>query len=687
MGEGYGSGRMRAGVHREFTYLLELTGITAVVVAQPVFNIVQAAPEELVARRARPLEIVAFALVVVLVPPLLLWLGELGVRLVAPRARDAVHGVVVGVGVGLFATEVLKSVLGREARPWLALVGIAVAVLASLALIRRPAIRLLPRYLAFAAPAFLALFLFASPIGDLVVGSRVEAVDVDVGNPVPVVLIALDEFPEVSILDGEGGIDAPSYPAFARLASDSTWFRNNTGVSPLTPSALPAILTGQLPEELFPAPVSTRFNQSIFTLLGGSYDVRATENLTAVCPPDICAHERATSAPDVVESLLRTGLNVFGSVASPWVDQRSLEFVVNRAPNDPLAPSRMTEFARQLQPRDQPTLDFLHVLMPHQPWDWLASGRTYVAPDPPRSAEFGSWFDQTTADEGRQRHLLQLRYTDHLLGGILDRLEASGLYDDALIIVTADHGIGFVGGEPLRAVSEANYPQVMWTPLFVKVPGQTEPAVDDRTVETIDIVPTIADVLDVDIPWDVDGASVFEERDDRPARMIDWRFNTVEAETVDGFVVLDRQAGFDQVLAGSNPAAGHPDDPDAVLRLGPYGPLIGSLVSDATVGPPAGIEVMTTAQPTFTVSRDATDLPAYVEGVWPGPTEGWIAVAVDGTIAGVGRSYPQGDFATFWAMLTERLLTPGEHQLALYAASGPVTAPTLRPLAMVPPNP
>ncbi len=97
-------------------------------------------------------------------------------------------------------------------------------------------------------------------------------------EPAPVVIIAFDEFPLMSLLDGEGRIDADAYPAFARLAGESTWFRNNTGVSPLTPSALPAILTGQLPDELFPAPVAAKFDENLFTLLGGTYDVDAVEN-------------------------------------------------------------------------------------------------------------------------------------------------------------------------------------------------------------------------------------------------------------------------------------------------------------------------------------------------------------------------------------------------------------------------
>jgi hypothetical protein len=291
-----------------------------------------------------------------------------------------------------------------------------------------------------------------------------------------------------------------------------------------------------------------------------------------------------------------------------------------------------------------------------------------------------------SADAGRQRHLVQLQHTDTLVAQALADLRANGIYDDALVIVTADHGIGFVGEEPLRAISERNHAQVMWTPLFVKLPGQSEGAVDDRPTETIDVVPTIADVLDVEIPWPVDGVSVFDDeadRADRPARMIWWRFDTVDAND-DGYVVFDRADGFAEVMQGTTPTAGHGDDPYAVLRLGEYGALVGTEVADAGVGPPLDFRVTTFSRPTFTVAEGATDLPAYVEGIWTEAPEPWIAVAVDGTVAGIARTYRQGEFATFWSLLAEGLLTPGEHDLQFLAVSGPPGSPSLTPLEMLP---
>jgi hypothetical protein len=667
---------------RELTYLVELVGVTAVAVAQPVFDVIQQAPEELVNRRAGALDLVVFAVGLVLGPPLLLWLLEQPVRVVSATARDRFHVALLGLGIGLFVIEIVKSAMGDEPHRWLWLLGVVVAAGAAALLARTEKARAVLRYLAFAAPAFAALFLFASPVSDLVVGGTVDPVDVEIADPAPVVLIALDELPQASLLDGEGDIDAETFPNFARLAGDSTWFRNNTGVSPVTPSALPAILTGRLPTETFPAPVATKFNESIFTLLGGQYDVHSVETLTRICPPTICEADAAPSRLRTQRSLWSLARDVFEGVAQPTADATDLSFEIERNPSDAQAPIRFRDFAAEVAQGEGLTLDVGHFLLPHQPWDFLADGRRYEAPDPPRSAEYGDWHDDITGAAGRQRHLVQLQYTDRLLGHFLDELEATGRYDESLIVLTADHGAAFLGGNPIRGLSEANAPQIMWTPLFVKEPGQTEGAVDDRATETIDVVPTIADVLGVEIPWEVDGTSVFEPApEDRPARMYEWRFNDAPP-TDDGFVVVDRQAGFDEMIESDNPVGPGPFD---LYRLGEFGDLLGRSVDELEVGDDAGIELHTASTATFTVERGATELPAYAEGLWPGDPEGWLVFAVDGTLAGIGNSYEQGEFSTAWAMLAEHLLTPGEHRLDVYVVSGTPEAPVLHPVELFPP--
>jgi arylsulfatase A-like enzyme len=100
-----------------------------------------------------------------------------------------------------------------------------------------------------------------------------------------------------------------------------------------------------------------------------------------------------------------------------------------------------------------------------------------------------------------------VRHTMDRLGELLDDLRERGLYDDSLIILTADHGEelfehgGFSHGYSLHR-------EVLQVPLLMKLPGQTEAAVVDTQVSLADIYPTVAEVLGVPMPYEVDGRSL-----------------------------------------------------------------------------------------------------------------------------------------------------------------------------------
>src|SRR5699024_5267292 len=80
----------------------------------------------------------------------------------------------------------------------------------------------------------------------------------------------------------------------------------------------------------------------------------------------------------------------------------------------------------------------------------------------------------------------------------------------------ADHGFGYEPGGGFRAMFEetatndAAIAEIVWVPFFVKTAGQTEGVISDDPVRNIDLTPTIADLLDVDIPWRHEGRSAFD---------------------------------------------------------------------------------------------------------------------------------------------------------------------------------
>jgi Sulfatase len=290
----------------------------------------------------------------------------------------------------------------------------------------------------------------------------------------PVVVLVFDEFPADDLLGPDGQIDAERFPNFAELASMSTWFPNGHTVYDSTFKAVPSILDGRLPEPMT-APDVRSHKPSVFHLMDRlGYKVFKVESASAVCPPDICPGAR-TRRPGVLDRLAGGG-----------------------------RPARFHQWVGAIRDRPEPTFYFQHALMPHEPWLYLPSGHQSrpAGNDPVEGINKLPGFDDPDLSvHNHLRHLLQVGYTDHLVGQLLDRLRRTGQLKRALIVVTADHGYSFqVGVRSRRLLSEHNVEEIAPVPFFVKAPGQTEGQVDESLVRNIDVVATIADLL---------GSSVF----------------------------------------------------------------------------------------------------------------------------------------------------------------------------------
>jgi arylsulfatase A-like enzyme len=100
-----------------------------------------------------------------------------------------------------------------------------------------------------------------------------------------------------------------------------------------------------------------------------------------------------------------------------------------------------------------------------------------------------------------------VRYSMDSLAGLLQGLREQGLYDDMLIVVTADHGEelldhgGFAHGYSL-------YNEMVHVPLYIKLPGQRRGGAIRRPVGLIDLMPTVLKAVGVPVPKDLDGVSL-----------------------------------------------------------------------------------------------------------------------------------------------------------------------------------
>ena len=105
-----------------------------------------------------------------------------------------------------------------------------------------------------------------------------------------------------------------------------------------------------------------------------------------------------------------------------------------------------------------------------------------------------------------------IRYTFDRLGEFFAKLESMGVYDDTLIIVTADHGEelfdhgGFSHGFSLHE-------ELVRVPLYLKPPGSRSGGRVDELVSVIDIAPTVLDAVGYAAITKLDGVSLLQMRE------------------------------------------------------------------------------------------------------------------------------------------------------------------------------
>jgi hypothetical protein len=162
-------------------------------------------------------------------------------------------------------------------------------------------------------------------------------------------------------------------------------------------------------------------------------------------------------------------------------------------------------------------LIFLHSLLPHKPWEYLASGAPFAID---RSIPVGIdnrelWDDESfIAAQAFQRYLLQVEYLDSLIGQLIHRLEELGLYEKALIVVTADHGVAFRPGLPRRVAVPENEIDVVAVPMLIKAPGQKAGVRVRQPVSVLDILPTVAGIVGLDVDWPTRGRMLMQRTSD-----------------------------------------------------------------------------------------------------------------------------------------------------------------------------
>jgi hypothetical protein len=425
-----------------------------------------------------------------------------------------------------------------------------------------------------------------------------------------VVLLVMDEFPGDSLLGRDGRIDAVRYPNFAALAGDATWFRNAFSVYDSTTKAVPLILDAIKPRKGTAADRGDHPNTIYDMFDRHGYRVVDSEEATALCAPSVCHGARSTR-PAIIPNLLGG------------------------------RPQRFDRWVRTIE-AGRPTLWVKHLLLPHGPYIYLPDGKR-TRPNPgdllPGMNSVPGFADEFVTRHDEQRYLLQLGFTDRLLGRLIRRLKAQGIYDKTLIVATADHGIAFQSGvQTRRSVSMGNVEELTPIPLFVKKPGQRRGKVSAVLARTLDVTPTIADVLDWKVGYRTDGHSAFGPITRRRRRVI---LNTRDFSSVVNISARRWEARRRAVVRRRLRDFGSGAIASLYTHLGPHRDLIGRQVGGLPRA--AGSRATVVQAGLFADVRPRSGvMPTQIAGDLSGGRARAtrdLAVAVNGRIAAVGRSF------------------------------------------------
>ena len=299
---------------------------------------------------------------------------------------------------------------------------------------------------------------------------------------------------------GVYGAERDTSPALERLARDGIVFETAVAPSPWTLPSHASMVTSTYPR------------------------VHGADTVTPI----------AASTPLVSEILNAAGWQTAGFIDSAYLApnfgfHRGFDHYDNQEPppgdyrqGAPILRQRLLDWLAAADQR--PAFVFWHIMDVHGPY-WASA---------PFGGRFRGTLDAPEAPDPRLERLRKMRYTDHLaperfssfddlvatydegvaatdavLGGLFQVLRDTGLYDQALIVVTSDHGESFLDHDAWVGHGIALTDDEIRVPLIVKLPGNRHAGTRvAEMVGLIDVAPTILDALGVPAAASFQGRSL-----------------------------------------------------------------------------------------------------------------------------------------------------------------------------------
>lgn len=290
------------------------------------------------------------------------------------------------------------------------------------------------------------------------------------------------------------GYERETTPVLDRLAETELAFTHAISASSHTREAVPALLTGRYPDEatdssynLATDTIAPRLSESGFRTAGFHSN------------PFVSRAYGFDRGFDTFDDDLRLGSHRFVALAQRLLDKlRNRHYARAGTIND-----RSFDWLDSIDNQDRPFFCWNHYMDVHGPYEPFEDYRELFHDEPVSDREAQRLYKRSIRDPEsittEERETLidlydaELRYTDEQIGVLLDRLDARGLLDDTLVIITADHGDAF-GEHGYYEHPRYLHDGLVHVPLIVRHPANAGKTCDEP-VSTLDVVPTVLDYV------------------------------------------------------------------------------------------------------------------------------------------------------------------------------------------------
>jgi arylsulfatase A-like enzyme len=160
--------------------------------------------------------------------------------------------------------------------------------------------------------------------------------------------------------------------------------------------------------------------------------------------------------------------------------------------------------------RDRDFFLYVHLMDTHFPHFLESDARVFLREEGYSDADLDRFesegWDHSFPLSAEQRDHLDalydgsLRYADREVGRLLRRLSELGIAERTLVVITSDHGEQLLESPKRMGHGGPWYDLLGRVPLIVSFPGRLAPRRTEMLSEHVDVLPTVAGLLEVDVP-------------------------------------------------------------------------------------------------------------------------------------------------------------------------------------------